>query len=187
MPDRRLVVTENITANGVIEFVEPWFDPGQQDDVDDLLAVMQDQMKREEALLLGRQTFEDFRGYWPKQTDDTTGSTAHLNRVQKYVVSSTLTDPEWENSTVLTGPLVPAVAELKTQGSGGELGVTGSIGVVHELVRADLVDEYRLFVFPVITSLGRTLLPDGVTLRGLTLSEVTRFDSGVVLQVYTAR
>ena len=75
MPDsRRLVVTENITANGVIEFTDDWFDPGGQGDLDDLLAVMQAQMATEEALLLGRQTFEDFRGYWPLQTDDTTGT-----------------------------------------------------------------------------------------------------------------
>ena len=67
---RRLVVTENITANGVIEFVDDWFDPADQDDADDLYAVMQDQMAREEALLLGRKTFGEFRGYRPLQTDD---------------------------------------------------------------------------------------------------------------------
>jgi dihydrofolate reductase len=96
---RRLVVTENITANGVIEFTDDWFDPADQDDIDDLLQVMQAQMAAEEALVLGRRTFEDFRGYWPLQADDTTGSTAHLNRVQKYVVSSTMADPAWANST----------------------------------------------------------------------------------------
>ncbi|GAB3749574.1 dihydrofolate reductase family protein [Microlunatus parietis] len=187
MSGSKLVVAQNITANGVIEFVEPWFDPGEQDDTDDLVAVMQDHMRREEALLLGRQTFEDFRGYWPHQTADSTGITEHLNRVPKYVVSSTLTDPAWEHSTVLSGPLTEQVAALKAGGSGGDLGVTGSISVVHELIRADLVDEYRLFVFPVITSRGRTLVPDGVTLRNLTLAEAVPFRSGVVLQVYTTR
>jgi len=186
MPDnRRLVVTENITANGVIEFTDDWFDPADQDDIDDLLAVMQSQMAAEEALLLGRQTFEDFRGYWPLQTDDTTGSTAHLNRVHKYVVSSTMTDPAWSNSTVLSGRLEDEVAALKSRGDGGELGVTGSISVVHALMRADLVDEYRLFVYPVLSSRGRNLMPSGATLQGLTLTECVRFRSGVVLQVYT--
>src|SRR3954470_5311140 len=186
MPDnRRLVVTENITANGVIEFTDDWFDPADQDDIDDLLAVMQSQMAAEEALLLGRQTFEDFRGYWPLRTDDTTGSTAHLNRVHKYVVSSTMTDPAWSNSTVLSGRLEDEVAALKSRGDGGELGVTGSIGVVHALMRADLVDEYRLFVYPVLSSRGRNLMPSGATLQGLTLTECVRFRSGVVLQVYT--
>lgn len=182
---RKLVVTQNITANGVIEFVEPWFDPADQDHMEDLLAVMRDQMAAEEALLLGRQTFQDFRGYWPLQTDDTTGVTAHLNRVPKYVVSSTPADPEWENSTVLSGPLVDEVAALKEQGDGGDLGITGSISVVHELIRADLVDEYRLFVFPVLTSKGRNLTPDGMTMRDVTLTETVPFRSGVVLHTYT--
>ena len=185
MPEhRRLVVTENISVNGVIEFLDDWFDPADQDDAGDLFAVMGAQMAREEALLLGRKTFEDFRGYWPLQTDDASGSTAHLNRVPKYVVSSTMTDPAWSHSTVLSGRLEDEVAALKSQGDGGDLGVTGSISVVHALMRADLVDEYRLFVYPVLSSRGRNLMPGGSTLQGLTLTECASFRSGVVLQVY---
>jgi dihydrofolate reductase len=188
MPDgRRLVVTENMSVNGVIEFVDDWFDPSDQDDADDLFAVMHDQMAREEALLLGRKTFEDFRGYWPLQTDDASGSTAHLNRVAKYVVSSTMTDPAWSNSTVLSGRLEDEVATLKAQGEGGDLGVTGSISVVHALMRANLVDEYRLFVYPVLSARGRNLMPGGLTAEGLALTDCTPFRSGVVLQVYTKR
>jgi dihydrofolate reductase len=186
MPDnRRLVVTENISASGVIEFVDDWFDPADQGDADDLFAVMHDQMASEEALLLGRKTFEDFRGYWPLQTDDASGSTAHLNRVPKYVASATMTDPAWSNSTVLAGRLEDEVAALKAHGDGGDLGVTGSISVVHTLMRADLVDEYRLFVYPVLTSRGRNLMPSGLAPQGLTLTGCTSFRSGVVLQVYT--
>lgn len=186
MPEgRRLVVTENITANGVIEFIDDWFDPADQDDAEDLFAVMRSQMAAEEALLLGRQTFEDFRGYWPKQTDDASGSTAHLNRVRKYVASTTMTDPAWSNSAVLSGRLEDEVASLKADGDGGDLGVTGSISVVHALVRADLVDEYRLFVCPVFSSRGRNLMPDGVPTQNLTLTECTRFRCGVLLQTYT--
>jgi dihydrofolate reductase len=186
MPEnRRLVVTENITANGVIEFVDDWFDPADQGDAEDLFAVMQGQMANEDALLLGRKTFEDFRGYWPLQTDDASGSTDHLNRVPKYVASSTMTDPAWSNSTVLSGRLEDEVAALKAHGDGGELGVTGSISVVHTLMRADLVDEYRLFVYPVLSSRGRNLMPGGVAPQGLTLTGCTSFRSGVVLQVYT--
>jgi dihydrofolate reductase len=188
MPDsRRLVVTENITANGVIEFVDDWFDPAEQDDLEDLFAVMDAQMAHEEALLLGRKTFEDFRGYWPLQAEDASGSAAHLNKVPKYVVSSTMTDPAWSNSTVLSGRIEDEVAALKANGDGGELGVTGSISVVHALMRADLVDEYRLFVYPVLSSRGRNLMPTGLTLQGLTLTECTSFRSGVVLQVYAKR
>ncbi len=63
--DRKLVVTENMSTNGVVEFLDPWFDPGDQTDTDDVLEVIREQMAAERALLLGRQTFEDFRGYWP--------------------------------------------------------------------------------------------------------------------------
>ena len=183
--NRRLIVTENITVNGVVEFVDDWFDPADQVDAKDIFAAMHDQMAREEALLLGRKTFVEFRGYWPLQTDDASGSAAHLNRVPKYVVSSSMTDPAWANSTVLSGPLEDEVAALKADGGGGELGVTGSISVVHALMRADLVDEYRLFVYPVFSSRGRNLVPDGLTLQDLTLSESTSFRSGISLQVYT--
>jgi dihydrofolate reductase len=180
---RKLVVAENMSANGVIEFVDPWFDPGEQEDRD-LLDVIGTHTAAETALLLGRQTFEDFRGYWPLQTDDATGFTAHLNQVQKYVVSSTMTDPAWENSTVLSGRLEDEVAALKSI-AGGEIGVTGSISVVHALMRADLVDEYRLFVYPVFTSRGRHLVPEGLSMHGLTLAEARSFPSGVALLRYT--
>jgi dihydrofolate reductase len=183
--NRRLVVTENISANGVIEFIDDWFDPADQDDLDDLFDVMGAQMASEEALLLGRKTFEDFRSYWPRQTDDASGSTAHLNRVPKYVVSTTMTDPAWSGSTVLAGDLTDEIAALKAEGDGGDLGVTGSISVVHALMRADLVDEYRLFVYPVLTSRGRNLMPEGMEPQALALTECTPFRSGVVLQVYT--
>jgi len=182
MPNnRRLVVAENISANGVIEFLDPWFDPAQEDN--DLLEVVRAHTATEGALLLGRQTFEDFRGYWPLQTDDTTGFTAHLNQVQKYVLSSTLSDPAWDNTTVLSGPLEEEVRTLKAT-PGGEIGITGSISVVHALMRADLVDEYRLFVYPVLTSRGRNLVPDGLSMLDLRLEDSQSFRSGVVLLTY---
>jgi len=180
---RRLVVAENMTANGVIEFLDPWFDPGAQED-DEMLGVMRRHTELETSLLLGRQTFEDFRGYWPLQEDDATGFTAHLNRVEKLVVSSTLRHPGWNNSRILAGQLEDEVRSLKAT-SGGEIGVTGSISVVHALMAADLVDEYRLFVYPVITSRGRNLVPDGLSMGELTLVETRPFPSGVVLLTYT--
>jgi len=184
MPNnRKLVVAENISANGVIEFLDPWFDPGAQED-NDQLDVVRAHTAAESALLLGRQTFEDFRGYWPLQPDDTTGFTAHLNQVQKYVLSSTLSDPAWDNTTILSGPLEEEVRTLKTT-PGGEIGITGSISVVHALMRADLVDEYRLFVYPVLTSHGRNLVPDGLSMQGLTLQGSRSFRSGVALLTYT--
>ena len=100
---RDLVVTENITLDGVIDASEGWFDVTDNPEVDqsDLRAALGEQSEAADAVLFGRVTFEEMRGYWPAQTDDTTGVTDYLNRVRKYVVSGTLGDPEWEPTTVL--------------------------------------------------------------------------------------
>lgn len=97
----RLVITQNVTADGAVEMLTDWFDPSDQDQ--ELAAELRRQDESCDAVLLGRQTFEDFRGYWPEQTDDTTGVSDQLNRVTKYVVSATITDPQWRNSVVLAG------------------------------------------------------------------------------------
>src|SRR3712207_1896859 len=147
----RIVLTENIPLEGVVDADGGWFQPAGDEPVDqsDVEAELREEMAREAGLLLGRLTFEQFRGYWPAQTDDRTGISDHLNRVQKYVASTTLGDPGWANTTVLRGPLVDEVRALG-DAPGGELGVTGSITVAHQLIEAGLVDEYRLFVYPVV-------------------------------------
>lgn len=186
MADRKLVVTQNMSANGVIEFLDSWFDPGTESD--DQLEVVMAQSKDEDALLLGRQTFEDFRGFWPLQTDDTTGITAHLNQVPKVVYSSTLSDPGWENTTVVSGDLGERVRALKASTDiphrGGEICVTGSIQLTHALLGTQLVDEIRLFVYPVLTSRGRNLVPEGLSLQALRLTDCRTFRSGVTLMIY---
>jgi dihydrofolate reductase len=135
---------------------------------------------------LGRVTFEEFRGYWPHQTDDTTGITDHLNAIHKYVLSSTLTEPGWENTTILRGPLEEQVAALKRE-PGNEIGVTGSISVVHSLVAANLVDEYRLFVYPVVLGRGVRLFEAATGVPKLELVEARPFRSGIVLLTYRPR
>src|SRR5215210_7438141 len=118
----KLVIIENITLDGVVEAVSDWFSPaGSESEMLDIQAKLQKMMEQEEALLLGRVTFEEFRGYWPLQTHDTTGITDHLNRVQKYVVSQTLQDPAWENTAVLSNAPLDEVKVLKAQ-SGADLG-----------------------------------------------------------------
>ncbi len=89
------------------------------------------------------------RGFWPQQHDDTTGVTDHLDSVSKYVISRTLEDPSWAGTTILTGDVTDEVAKLKSM-PGKDIVVTGSITLVQELVRLDLPDEYRLFVYPVV-------------------------------------
>jgi dihydrofolate reductase len=90
-------------------------------------------------------TFEQMRGYWPLQTDDTTGITDYLNGVSKYAISTTLQDPEWERTAVLRS--VDDIRALKSE-TGGDIVTTGSIRLVRELIAAELVDEYRLFTLP---------------------------------------
>ncbi|MET0703804.1 MAG: dihydrofolate reductase family protein [Mycobacterium sp.] len=180
---RKLVITQNITLDGSIEMLDDWFDPQLQDD--QMLAETHRQDAQSDALLLGRQTFEDFRSYWPQQTDDTTGITDYLNNVHKYVVSSTLTDPQWANSTVLSGDPMAAVRELKSL-AGKDIVVTGSITLTHALVAEGLVDEYRLSIYPAVQGRGRGLFPAGgvqtLELDGPPMS----FRSGIVLLRYRA-
>jgi dihydrofolate reductase len=168
----------------VIEQVGDWFAPAAGDAADaDIVATLREQMQMQRALLLGRHTFESFREYWPAQTGDTTGIRDHLNRVLKYVFSRTLEEPRWENTTVLSGDLAGEVRALKARVDGG-IGVTGSITLVHGLIAAGLVDEYRLFVYPVVVGRGRRLFEDATSVPKLELVEAKSYRSGVVLLIY---
>jgi dihydrofolate reductase len=182
---RKLVVTENVTVDGVIDSAGGWFAPG--DDTADLAAVtavLQEQSAASDALLLGRTSFEEMRAFWPQQTNDTTGIAAHLDRVQKFVVSSTMTEPRWENTTILRGSIVDEVTALKEQ-QGKDIVTTGSITLVHELIVLGLVDEYRLFTYPVVLGgHGRRLFQDAHTVPELVLQDVQRFGSTIVLTTY---
>jgi dihydrofolate reductase len=184
---RTLAITQNVTLDGSIEMLGDWFDPQGQADADqsDLLEELHRQDSTADGFLVGRKTFEDLRGYWPKQQDDPTGITAYLNQVQKYVVSSTLTDPQWQNSTILSGDPVTEVRALKDR-PGQDIVVTGSITLCHALINAGLVDEYRLFVYPVVQGRGRRLFPDGYELPRLRLLEAKSFRGGITFSRYAS-
>lgn len=179
---RTLAITQNATVDGSIEMLGDWFDPRAQTDPG-LLDVMRHHRETADALLVGRQTYESLRGYWPAQTDDTTGVTDYLNRVHKHIVSTTMTDPGWQHATVLSGDLVPAVRALKDQ-PGGDIVVTGSISLCHALIEAGLVDEYRLFTYPVVQGGGRRLFPDGVALPKLRVLDARAFDNDITFTHY---
>jgi dihydrofolate reductase len=183
---RELIVTENITLDGVIEATAGWFDPAGDDaevDQSDIVAALREQREAADAFLVGRVTFEQMRGYWPQQTDDTTGITDYLNSVSKYVVSKTLQEPAWEHSTVLRGPLRDEIQALKSQ-PGRDIVTTGSITLVRDLIADGLVDEYRLFVYPVVLGHGRRLFADASGVPRLRLAESRSFRSGIVLLRY---
>jgi dihydrofolate reductase len=181
---RTLVVTENITLDGVIDAAEGWFSPAEGDtDQSNLIAAIAEHSAAADAFLVGRVTFEQMRSYWPNQVDDRTGITDYLNAVSKYVVSGTLDDPRWANSTVLRGPVEEEVRRLKSA-PGKDIVTTGSMRLVRSLIAAGLVDEYRLFVYPVVVGAGRRLFEDAGSVGSLRLLEARRFRSGVVLVRY---
>ncbi|WP_299052299.1 dihydrofolate reductase family protein [uncultured Nocardioides sp.] len=177
---RRLVITQNVTLDGAVEMLDDWFDAQGQGDQADLTEEMQRQDAEADGFLCGRRTFLDLRGYWRDLDDDSTGVSAYLHGVSKYVVSSTLGDPEWDRTTVLRGDPVAEVAALK-QTEGREIVLTGSIRLAHALIVAGLVDEYRQFVYPVVQGRGRRLFPDGYVVPRMETVGSRSFRGGITL------
>jgi len=185
----RIVVTEFVSLDGVVE--DPggagdfkyagWsfeFDRGIEGDEFKL-----DETRASEALLLGRVTYEVFAEAWPSREGELADK---LNSMPKYVVSSTLTAPEWTNSTVLQGDdLTLAVSKLK-QEADGDVVVHGSVQLAQTLIEHDLVDELRLMVFPVILGTGKRLFGNPGEKKTLRLVDSKVVGDGVVILTYAA-
>ena len=143
--------------------------------------------QRADAFLFGRRTYEVFAGSWGTGSwganqGDNPISVA-LNTRPKYVASTTLTDPQWADTTVLSGDVAAAVGELKAK-PGGELQVVGSLSLVRLLLDNDLVDELTLLTYPVVVGQGRRLFPDSGLDTALELVESRATANGVTIQVY---
>jgi len=133
------------------------------------------------ALLLGRRTYEGFAAAWPERDGEFADK---FNTMPKYVVSSTLRDPEWTNSTVLSGDLVDEITKLKKE-QDGDIVVHGSAQLAQALIENDLVDELRLMVFPVVLGTGKRLFGETTDKKRLQLSSSKVVGDGVAIQVYT--
>ena len=140
--------------------------------------------QRADAFLFGRRTYEIFAGSWGAVADPGANPIAKaLNTRPKYVASTTLTDPQWADTTVLSGEVAAAVGELKAK-PGRELQVVGSLSLVRWLLDNDLVDEITLFTYPVVVGQGARLFPDAGPDTALELVESRAITSGVTMQVY---
>jgi dihydrofolate reductase len=181
-----IVVTEFVSLDGVIE------DPGGAEDYkhggwtfeiergEDGDKFKLDETMEADALLLGRRTFEGFAAAWPSRDGEFADK---FNSMPKYVVSSTLKDPDWNNSTVLEGDIAEAVAKLKDE-QDGVIQVPGSAQLVQTLIESDLVDELRLMVFPVILGSGKRLFGETGDKRRLKLVDSKIVGDGVAILIY---
>lgn len=190
----RLSVNTFLTADGVMQ------GPGGADEdptggfdrggwlvpyVDaDFGAIVDSWFARADAILLGRTTYDMMHPYWRQVTDPDNLVATRLNGLTKYVASTTLTDPVWENTVVLGADVVEAVARIKGLGD-GELQVHGSCGLARTLQEAGLVDEYRLIVFPVLVGAGKRLFSEAGAASGLTLVDSAVTGAGATYAAYT--
>ena len=139
-----------------------------------------DEALSSEALLLGRVTYEGFAAAWPSREGEFADK---FNTMPKYVVSSTLEEPEWNNSTVLKGDVVGEVAKLR-QEQDGDIVVHGSPRLVQTLIEHDLVDEFRLMVFPVVLGSGKRLFGETTDKKPLRLVDSKAVGDGVTILIY---
>jgi dihydrofolate reductase len=183
----RIVVTEFVSVDGVME------DPGGSEsfrhggwtfeiDSGEGTTFKLEETMSSEALLLGRVTYEGFADAWPSREGDFAD---RFNTMPKYVVSSTLEEPEWNNSTVLEGDVVEAVAKLREEQE-GDIVVHGSARLAQTLLEHDLVDELRLMVFPVVLGSGKRLFAETTDKKRLQLVDSRVVGDGVTILVYQA-
>jgi dihydrofolate reductase len=151
---------------------------------DDVMGPIIDEWTNQaDGLLLGRKTYEIFAAHWPRISGEDDPIAAKLNSVPKYVVSRTLDTVEWNNSTLLQGDIAEEVGKLKDQ-PGTEIQVTGSGQLIQTLMKHDLVDEYRLWIFPVLLGSGKRLFADGTIPAGLKLADTKISTTGVAIHSY---
>jgi len=183
---RKLVVSEFVSIDGVMEAPggeegyphTNWV--GEHKGGDDHFNYKLAEIREAESHFLGRVTYESFAGAWPQRKGE---FAEKINAMPKYVVSTTLKNPEWNNSTVINGDVQAQITRLK-QGNGGPILVAGSRKLVHWLTEHDLVDEFRLMIFPVVLGSGFRMFPESKRKLDLKLADSQAFKSGIVVQVY---
>jgi dihydrofolate reductase len=163
---RKLIVSEFVSLDGVMEAPDQWHLQFWHDEMGEYKL---EEVLASGALLLGRVTYEGFAEAWPSVTDEA-GFADKINSMPKFVVSATLDEAEWNNSTVIKGNVVEEISRLKEQ-PGDDILVAGSAALVPTLMDNDLVDEYRLMVHPIVVGSGKRLFRDGSAAKTLRLVE----------------
>ena len=188
---RPLVVNTFVTLDGVMQapggpeedptgdFTHSGWSAGYWDEA--MGARMGELMGAPFDLLLGRKTYEIFAAHWPHVPDQP--GAEELNSARKYVASRTLDNVEWNNSTLLEGDVAEAVAKIK-QEEGPEIQVHGSSDLIQTLLEHDLIDEFRLMIFPVVLGAGKRIFGDGAPPAGLELTDSATSSTGVVMATY---
>lgn len=189
----RLTVTSHLTLDGVMQSngkPEPELNDGFEQGGwqvpyldEDFARLAAGWMAAADAFLLGRRTYELFAGHWAQITDPDDPLATRLNGLPKHVVSTTLDRVEWNNSMLLRGDVPEEVAKLKRQ-PGNELQVHGSAALTQTLMQHDLIDEYRLFIHPIVLGNGKHLFAHGTTPTALKLIDTRTTGRGVVVHVY---
>jgi dihydrofolate reductase len=182
----RIVVTEFVSLDGVVEApgggedykYGGWSFEIERGDEGDKFKL--DEAFSSEALLLGRVTYEGFAAAWPSRDGEFADK---FNSMPKYVVSSTLGEPEWNNSTVLSGDVAEEVAKLR-QAQDGDIVVHGSPQLVQTLIEHDLVDEYRLMLYPLVLGMGKRLFGATTDKKRLRLVDSKVVGDGVAILIY---
>jgi dihydrofolate reductase len=190
---RKIVVGTFVTLDGVMQAPG-----GPEEDRDDgfehggwsvkywddtMGRLIVEQTLEADALLLGRKTYEIFAAHWPRVTDPADPVAAKLNSVRKHVVSRTLREAQWNNSSLISQDTVARIAAIKDE-SGGDIHVAGSGNLIQTLLKHDLVDEFRLWTFPVTVGGGKRLFGNGTVPGALHLIKTDVSSTGVVIHRY---
>ena len=179
---RKLVVSAWISIDGVFDAdtMPQWFSPFDSLSKNEYI---RDSIVKADALLIGRTTYEMLASYWPLQLNDDNGPAGTINSMEKFVVSAKLEKPAWNNSTIINKNIIEEIRELKKQ-NGNEIQIPGSATLVQSLMKANLIDEYRFLVHPIIMGSGKRFFKDEMKTSGMKLILTQTFDKGVVLLCY---
>lgn len=174
---RKIIASEFVSLDGVMEAPDEWHLPYFNDEMDEAVGAG---MAEADAMLMGRVTYEEWSAFFPSQSGE---DADYMNNIPKFIVSTTLDEVEWQNSTLINENVTEEITKLKQQ-TGGALSISGSGTLVRSLLRTGLLDELRLMVHPIVVGDGKRLFDESDEETALELVDSETFDTGVVYNTY---